>query len=186
MRDHSWALAAWEIERLKGNIKEKSLLLHVDYHLDDVPDGLFVDGILTAQNKEEIISLFRTREELESGTDLDKSKIYIDNFIWPAFVRGTLGEMFIISQQQQLDFSSWILDEQSNTDDRFDNIHEKEQFLKLIGVETFKRVHRVHSLREFKQQAQNTFIDNLCHVDSRILNLDLDYFNNSGNLLHQK
>lgn len=67
---------AWEIERQKGNLCKDSLLLHVDNHFDDVPNGLNVPGVLTAQSREEIMSLIRTNEELYSGKPI-KTKIQI-------------------------------------------------------------------------------------------------------------
>ncbi|MGG4555225.1 hypothetical protein [Paenibacillus humicus] len=36
MRDHNWAFAAWEIARLEGKIGEKSLVVHVDSHFDEI------------------------------------------------------------------------------------------------------------------------------------------------------
>ncbi|MEH6945692.1 UPF0489 family protein [Bacillus sp. JJ634] len=84
MKDHSWALSAWEYERLKGNINPDSLLLHFDYHLDDVADGLFVDGVMIARTKEQLFSITRTNNELYSG-EPSEPKIQIDNFIWPSF-----------------------------------------------------------------------------------------------------
>lgn len=45
MRQHNWAFASWEIEKIKGNLKNQSLLVHVDAHLDDTPDWVFVNGL---------------------------------------------------------------------------------------------------------------------------------------------
>lgn len=76
------------IRRLKGTNRPDAVLLHVDDHLDDVPDGLEVDGIISASTEEELFRLTRTNKELHSGETLEP-KITIDNFIWPSFARGT-------------------------------------------------------------------------------------------------
>lgn len=39
VRDDNWSFAAWEIAKLDNRILERSLVVHVDAHLDDVPEG---------------------------------------------------------------------------------------------------------------------------------------------------
>lgn len=171
MKDHSWAFAAWEVERLKGTIKEESILFHIDNHLDDVPDGLFVKGVMTASTKDELFKIVRTRKELYSGEKLE-NKIYIDNFIWPSFARGTLGTMFLISPQPLVDFASSIL---SNYQERFDGDVDIKDIMKLVPLEKFKNVHRAYSFDEFKLYHTELFYKKI-QGKSKILDLDLDYF----------
>ncbi|MDR4291024.1 hypothetical protein CN440_28100 [Bacillus cereus] len=174
MKDHSWAFAAWEHEKLKGNINSDSVLLHFDYHLDDVSDGLLVDGAMDAQTKDDLFSVTRKNIEFYNEEPL-QPKIQIDNFIWPSFARGTISTMFSIAPQDQQDFASWMLSEVSTDYDRFDIEQEKEKILKYIPIEKFKSVHRTYSFEEFKKQHLHMFykcIEN----KNKILDLDLDYF----------
>lgn len=178
MKDHSWAFAAWEHERIKGNITTDSVLLHIDAHLDDVADGLCVNGIMEAKNKEELFSLIRTNEELNSG-ELEETKIQIDNFIWPSFARGTLGSMFVIARQEQEDFATWMLKETKDEYERQDTEMEKEKILKYIPLDRFQSVHRAYSFQEFKDNYLNKFHEYSSNKN-KILDLDLDFFNLSN------
>lgn len=173
MKDHSWAFAAWEVERIKGTINSDSILLHVDDHLDDVPDGLYVEGILSAKNKDELFQLIRTREELSNGK-VSKAKIYIDNFIWPSFSRGTLGTMFVVSPQEMPDFASVALKNYSVTE-RMDGYLSWDEIFEYIPKEKFDNVVRTHTYDEFKNNAIESFRKQAAHK-SRILDLDLDFF----------
>ncbi|MET2871832.1 UPF0489 family protein [Exiguobacterium profundum] len=180
MKDHSWAFAAWEYERIEGTIGSDSVLLHVDAHLDDVADGLEVSGMMEAKNKEELFSLIRTNEELYSGR-LNKTKIQIDNFIWPSFARGTIGSMFVVARQDQHDFASWMLEETKNNYTRNDLEKEKEAILDFIPLEKFQSVYRSFSFEEFKEKYFHEF-QKYSNDKSKILNLDLDFFNLSDSL----
>lgn len=180
MDDHSWAFLAWEFERLKGTIKNNSCLLHFDRHLDDVPDRVHINGLLEANNKEQLISLIATKKERHGSNYNDK--ISIDNFIWPSFARGTLGSMYTISPQKQETYAEWLLkDGQHEYQREEDEIH-KENFLKYIPIEKVENVMRIYSFDEFDIQG---FI-NFSGDASKILNIDLDYFNLSDNFLEPK
>ncbi|MCF6412041.1 UPF0489 family protein [Pseudalkalibacillus salsuginis] len=178
MKDHSWAFAAWEIERLKGNLLPDSVLLHFDYHLDDVPDGLLVDGVLTASTKEELFRLTRTRKEINNGI-LDTHKIYIDNFIWPSFARGTLGSMFVIAPQNLPDIAKWVLREEKVNSSQESTDLTRDEILQLIPKEKFNNVYRSFSLEEFEEKHLSTY-KNTIKNKGRILDIDLDYFNKAG------
>lgn len=180
MKDHSWAFAAWELERIKGTISPDSVLLHFDYHLDDVPDGLFVDGVMSAQTKEELFSVIRTNKELYSGEPL-KSKIQIDNFIWPSFARGTVSTMFSVAPQEQQDLASWMVSMEQIDYERDDFEWEKESILRFIPMEKFKSVYRSSSFQEFKEKHLSIFQESTNHKQ-KILDIDLDYFNLSQSL----
>ncbi|MCK6259517.1 UPF0489 family protein [Fictibacillus sp. KIGAM418] len=180
MKDHSWAFIAWELERIKGSIRPDAVLLHLDYHLDDVADGLFVDGIMTAKSEDDLFKLIRTREELNSG-NMTTSKICIDNFIWPSFARGTVGSMFTVAPQQQQDLATWMLSDDDGSYQREDIENNKQEILGFISEQKFKSVYRSYNIEQFKESHLDTFIK--CSEDkSKILDIDLDYFNKSQNL----
>jgi hypothetical protein len=180
MKDHSWAFAAWELERLKGTITPDAVLLHFDYHLDDVADGLFVDGIMSARTKEELFSLIRKNKELYSFEPIEP-KIQIDNFIWPSFARGTIGTMFTVAPDNQQDFASWMINEEPTDYERLDIMWEKEKILQYIHKDKFKSVYRTYSFQDFKEKHLSAFL-NCIENKHRILDLDLDYFNPSQSL----
>lgn len=175
MKDHSWAFAAWEYERIAGNITSDSVLLHIDAHLDDVADGLQVEGLMEAKSKDELFSLIRTEEELSHG-ELEVMKIQYDNFIWPSFARGTLGSMFSVARQNQQDFATWMIEETQDDYDRNDIETDKEKILKYIPMEKFKSVYRSYSFQEFKERHIKKFHE-LSSNKNKILDIDLDFFN---------
>lgn len=48
--NHNWAFAAWELHKRAGELKPNATLIHVDAHLDDVWDGLIVEGLHDMKN----------------------------------------------------------------------------------------------------------------------------------------
>ncbi|MFC8983844.1 UPF0489 family protein, partial [Streptomyces sp. NPDC057131] len=168
----------------KGNISKDSILLHVDNHLDDVPDGINVPGVLTAQSKDEIMSLIRTNEELNSGKPL-KTKIQIDNFIWPAVARKTVGTVFTVSPDNQDDFASWVIEDNSSHK-RYDSNSESQKYLNYIPLETFQQCVRAHTLDEFNERFLTNF-NNIIFTEktTKILDLDLDFFTKDSSLLDE-
>ena len=113
MRDHNWAFAAWEIERLKGRLNKSSVLFHVDSHLDDCPDGVLVNGLLEANTVEKILSVAESYDR-EAGQTSPSNIMQIDNFIWAALARGTIEEVFYISRDKQDVVTLKDLQNQSN------------------------------------------------------------------------
>ncbi|GAA4879697.1 hypothetical protein GCM10023310_69840 [Paenibacillus vulneris] len=100
MRDHNWAFAAWEIAKLEGEIRDKSLVVHVDSHFDDVTDGLSVKGLHDAKTIEEIISVSRSFDR-SLGQIPPSNIMHIDNFIWASVGRGTVEEVIHVSKDNQ-------------------------------------------------------------------------------------
>lgn len=133
MRNHKWAFSAWEIERLKDNIKKGAVLLHVDYHTDFNEPGIDIPKINSR------------KEALEIG-----EKLEIMDFIQASISAGTLGEVFMIS------------------DDRVSN--GESEFTRAYTFNHFENEYRTL----FFQQA-NEFSN-----DDYILDIDLDFFNSNA------
>lgn len=80
MRDHNWAFAAWEMERLKNRIEKRSTLLHVDFHTDYLEPIFEMPIIKTECEAKGIASLLDIAE-----------------FIRAAEKTGTIDNVFMIS-----------------------------------------------------------------------------------------
>lgn len=172
MRNHYYAFSAWEIERLQSGIDSHNTLIHVDAHLDDVPDGLEIKGIL-----EKI-------ESSQQAINITKHPyMRIDNFIWPAIFRNTIGNVYYVSPNPQTEFSreslkKQVFDKQSDykrNDIRDDILAEN----LLNHLEKYdKHIYRFQSIEEFLED-KDTFLN---QEDGKklILDLDLDYFNDSN------
>ncbi|WP_256715984.1 UPF0489 family protein [Paenibacillus odorifer] len=100
MRDHNWAFAAWEISKLEKRIVKNSLVVHVDSHFDDVPDGLIVNGLFEAETVEDIINVSRSYDR-SLGQTPESNLMHIDNFIWASIGRGTVDEVIFVSRDNQ-------------------------------------------------------------------------------------
>lgn len=171
MRQHNWAFAAWEMERLKGNLQPQSLLVHVDAHLDDTPDGVFVPGLLEAKSVEQIMAVAQGHD-YASGQVCPPDCMQIDNFIWAGVARNTIGKTLFVSHQDDEVLSLSML--------RYDAVHKRNQNCQNIidklpagCTYTHQRFMDMDSfLREVdpnKWSPQQT----------KILDIDLDYFNMS-------
>ncbi|WBL15225.1 UPF0489 family protein [Sutcliffiella sp. NC1] len=79
-RDHNWAFSAWEIGRLRNYIKPGATVVHIDSHLDYLDPEINI-------------------EEIESVKDaiIIGRKLGIAEFIIPAQKTGTVGNVYIIS-----------------------------------------------------------------------------------------
>lgn len=108
MRDHNYAFAAWEISRLRGILNKKATLIHVDSHLDDVPDAVaYPDLLQDIKTEEQAINLASPCDD--SGTLKEQTCMGIDNFIWPAIVRNTIKNVYYICDQKQEHISKEML-----------------------------------------------------------------------------
>ncbi len=183
MRDHNYAFSAWEIERLKGTIDTYSTLVHVDSHLDDVPEAVEMKGILEEIDSPEIAIQFGKRFDYSTGQIPDRLYMRIDNFIWPAIIRNTIGNVYYVSDDPQMELNHENLREQVqnpfgdyNRNDIRDDILAKKL---LDNLEKHnKRIYRYQSIEEFKFN-QETFLKNE-RGKKLILDIDLDYFNDSN------
>lgn len=80
---HNFAFTGWEIARLKGFIEPGAQVVHVDSHIDDIMDGIFVEGIKNIKTVDEAIRV---------GNQLDYA-----NFIWAGFGSQTIKEIIHVS-----------------------------------------------------------------------------------------
>ncbi|PGM93255.1 UPF0489 family protein [Bacillus cereus] len=157
--EHNWAFAAWEMHKRAGKLKPNAILIHVDAHLDDVPDGLDVEGLHDMKNSDD---LFNVTENLK-----------IDNFIWPAVGTGTIDKVIYISQQnygeEPFDFEGWNLD--------FPHLKSVKDILdanKYVGL-------RYWNIEEFIANKDSAAVTTITGNKELILDLDLDYFNENDN-----
>ncbi|WP_373232204.1 UPF0489 family protein [Cohnella sp.] len=156
-RNHQWAFAAWTIGKGSGIIGDKTILLHVDAHLDDTWDGVIVEGLHEMGNTEEILEV--------------AGKLEIDNFIWAGFAAKIIDRIIYvcpkdIDSSEPFDLSSWNLEgEQLKPIKQL--LREREyNGLRFESIEQFKQ----HLLKaENLEQVFNT-------PNSVILDLDLDVF----------
>lgn len=169
MRQHNWAFAAWEIERLKGNLQPKSLLVHVDAHLDDTPDGVFVPGLHEAQSVEQLIAVAQGHD-YASGRVCPPDCMQIDNFIWAAVARDTIGETIFVSHQDDEVLSLDMLrhDAVQKRNENCQNI-----IAKLPDGCTYKH-QRYMDVPSFLSSCDD---QRWSTEQTKILDLDLDYFN---------
>lgn len=169
MRQHNWAFAAWEIERLKGNLQRNSLLVHVDAHLDDTPDGVFVPGLHEAQSVEQLIAVAQGHD-YASGRVCPPDCMQIDNFIWAAVARDTIGETIFVSHQDDEVLSLDMLrhDAVQKRNENCQNI-----IAKLPEGCTYKH-QRYMDVPSFLSSCD---YQRWSTEQTKILDLDLDYFN---------
>ncbi|MED1713453.1 UPF0489 family protein [Bacillus paralicheniformis] len=160
--DHNWAFAAWELKKRAGELTPDATLFHVDAHLDDVWDGLEVEGLYDIKNSKDIFNVSR--------------KLKIDNFIWPAIGTGTINNVIYISQQSYggdpFDFKDW-----DYTDVQLMPVKKILDSNKHNGF-------RYRTIEEFVENKDSLEVKRIIEGKNLILDLDLDYFNeNENNLL---
>lgn len=170
MREHNWAFAAWEISKIEGRIKEKSLVVHVDSHLDDVPDGVLVKNLLTARTPQEILEVSKSYDrslEIVPESNL----MQIENFIWASLARGTIEEVIYVSRDDQevttlneLRESGWA---------------ESKLMLSKLPPNCNYRHQRYHSISSFLESFDGGTFAEFVSNRSVILDLDIDVFNES-------
>jgi hypothetical protein len=152
--DHNWAFAAWELHKRAGKIKPNATLIHVDAHLDDIWDGLEVEGLRDIEKYEDVFDV--------------AGKMKIENFIWPAVGTGTIDKVIYVSQYSHIedpfDFKDWNL---FHPDMR--PVKEILDRGKYIGL-------RYWNLEEFLVKKDSQDVKVLTEKPDLILDLDLDYF----------
>lgn len=183
MRDHNYAFSAWEIGRINGDLKSNSVLVHVDSHLDDVAESIEVPGILNDINTAKKAIDIAKQFDWTKGEMPERIYVRIDNFIWPAIVRNTIGDVYYISDDPQEESNESNLRKQisdpysfyKRKDIRNDSIAE----LQLNNIiENQKKISRFQSIESFKTEAESFQKD--IQGKTLILDLDLDYFNDSN------
>ncbi|MGD8189083.1 hypothetical protein ACQCN2_03690 [Brevibacillus ginsengisoli] len=178
MRQHNWAFAAWEIEKAIGNLKTQSILVHVDAHLDDTPDGVFVEGLSEASSVEEILKVAQGHD-FASGQVCPPNKMQIDNFIWAAVARATIGETIFVSHQAE--------DVLSLEEISYQAIEKRNEYcqtiLSRLPIDCRYTHQRFHDLESFWADFD---LRRLQMEQTKILDIDLDYFNRSEDVLNPR
>ncbi|WP_246021013.1 UPF0489 family protein [Paenibacillus lentus] len=163
MRDHNWAFAAWEISKIENRIQEGALVVHVDSHFDDVPDGLIVRGLFDAKSKEDIMKVSRSYDR-SSGQVPESNLMHIDNFIWASIGRGTVEEVIFVSRDNlELNDISDVREEYA--DCLPSNCKYSSKLFRHTG----------EFLNSYDKNSFEEYIGNR----SAILDLDIDAFNNT-------
>lgn len=143
MRDHQWAFYAWELARQNFFIKAPTTLFHIDAHLDDLPDALEIPGWEKIDTPEEALNF--------------TENLNIDNFIWPAFARGTVDQIVYVTQEDQEEgFEEWTK--------------------YRVPGKVYTGIH-LRSFDEFIDKIATEQLVPFVQGQSKILNLDLDFFN---------
>lgn len=158
VKHHNWAFAAWEWEKMKGRITPNATLIHVDAHLDNLPDGTQVKGLTNIKNKQDIFKV------------ADDPYMRIENFIWAGIATDSIQHVMYVSHQEY------------NSDDINDIIKKdyQEEEWRLMK-ETIARkdctAFRFRYIEDFKTFMDNNVFEQIINDKSVILDLDLDYFN---------
>lgn len=164
VKHHKWAFAAWELEKMKGYIKPNATLVHVDAHLDNLPDGTQVEGLMSIKNKQDIFDV------------TDDPCMKIENFIWAGIAADSIQQVMYVSHQEY------------SSDDINDCIKigydEKEwQVMKETIARKDCTAFRFRYIEDFKTFMDNNVFEQVIKDRTVILDLDLDYFNISNNTI---
>lgn len=169
MKQHNWAFAAWEIARIENKVKKNATLFHIDTHLDDCIDGIYVKGLYDIKTKEDAIKIATPKDWSKDSQSNSEKKMWIDNFIWPAFAKGTIKNTIFVCDEpgsnNPYDYDSWD-DYQKNT---------IKKHLLTNTLEEFSGK-RFWSINELKTHISSNLLNEFVHDKSLILDLDLDYF----------
>ncbi|MGC5324435.1 UPF0489 family protein [Brevibacillus sp. SYSU BS000544] len=169
MRQHNWAFAAWELEKVKGNLMNQSLLVHVDAHLDDTPDGVFVTGLHEANTEEEILAVAKGHDYVKSGA-APSNCMQIDNFIWASVARGTIGETIFVSHQDEEVLSLDVL-----FDEAF--LKGNENCMEILSRLPEGCTYQHQRYLDIQSFLSGVTLASNQMAQTKILDIDLDYFN---------
>lgn len=185
MVNHKWAFVIWEIARIRKTINEKAILIHVDSHLDDVPELVEDERYFSANSIEDFLRLAEyERSELDEDEFTTNYELRMDNFIIPSFLRGTIQDIMYVSDQKLDEIRVEHMENAARENkkdytnmsgDTNDYILNK-CYRRIEGQD--KSIERYYSVEEYLEE-----IDLLPPNQSKILDLDLDYFNDSNNTL---
>ncbi|SDC48143.1 UPF0489 domain-containing protein [Paenibacillus sp. UNCCL117] len=170
MRDHNWSFAAWEIAKIDNRIKEKSLVVHVDSHLDDVADGALVTNLLSAKTVEEIMKVSESYDR-SSGIFNENNIMHIDNFIWASIARRTIEEVIYVSRDKQEVTSIKGLKQNGGIESRM--------IMSNLPFDCNYRHLRYHSIESFLMSFNRDNFTDYVSDRTAILDLDIDVFNES-------
>lgn len=182
MVNHKWAFVVWEFAKIDNIINENSLLIHVDSHLDDVPEIARDERYFSARKKEDILSLanyIRTEEDDENFSL--NYELRMDNFIFPSFLRHTIQDIIYVCDQDLEEISIEDINNAANnlnveTQDKSGDIGDFIKCYEQINGHE-KTIQRFFSVEEYLDEVKS-----LPKEQTKILDLDLDYFNDSNNV----
>lgn len=160
--DHNWAFAAWELKKIYSDT-ENATLIHVDSHLDDIWDGILVDGVLDIKNQ---IDAYKVTEKLQ-----------IENFIWAGFATNAIDNVIYVTRKTS---RFQVYDPFNLSEWDFSSI-ELEPVRKLLERKKYQGV-RLESIEELVIEKYNMGLNRFIDGKKVILDLDLDYFNLSDDM----
>ncbi|MDG0875188.1 UPF0489 family protein [Paenibacillus thiaminolyticus] len=172
IRDHNWAYAAWEIARIERRINEKSLLVHVDAHLDDTPDGVLVKNATEAKTIEEIIEACSGYDYI-NGEISDSNLMQVANFIWPSLARKTIEEVIYVSRDQLEVCTVEELIKQDRSD-----------ILSKLPSDFSYNHKRFESMDLFFDEFDKSSFNEYVAGRTVILDIDIDIFNETDNIVY--
>ncbi|MFP3509405.1 UPF0489 family protein [Peribacillus sp. SIMBA_075] len=159
MCDHNWAFAAWELSKVYDFIEPNATLVHVDAHLDDLPDGILANGLGSIKNKQDVYNV--------------TEKLQIANFIWAGFATDSIDNIIYVTPKTNetqshdpFDLSDWKFNECE---------------LELSELLSRKKYQgkRLQTIEDLVYEKVNGRISQYLNNKPVILDLDLDYFNTS-------
>lgn len=171
MVNHKWAFPVWEMANFTNKIKDNAVLIHIDSHLDDIPELVSDERYFNITCEQNIIDLIKYEKNDEN---YDETYNWIEleqaNFIFPSFLRNTVQDIIHVCDDTQKEITIESIYEADSSDD--DDILYKCQE-KIAGKN--KSINRYLSIEEFISNAKP-----LPDGQSKILDIDLDYFNDSN------
>ncbi|MFZ3588616.1 UPF0489 family protein [Bacillus sp. DJP31] len=165
MREHNWALVAWEIALNKGWTEKNATLYQIDHHFDDAATGASVPGLIEATSVEELASL-------TSEVTVYDEKIGKDNYVLAGFARESIQKVVYVcpkhtslKEKDPFDLDRW----------KDKDVHD---ILKAIPQERLERYTGKHFLSIEDLEKHITDEGSLPYANAKpmILSIDLDIF----------
>lgn len=168
MVNHKWAFIIWEYNKIKKFIKEHACLVHVDTHLDDVPELVLNQNVILASTPQDLVDIVN----YEQGEDRYEPELRMDNFIIPSFLRGTIQDIIYVSNPEN---KKEATTKEITVEDMSEDANELMLFkcFELINGQE-KSISRFMGVQDFISKTVS-----FKEKQHEILDLDLDYFNNS-------
>jgi len=182
MVNHKWAFVVWECAKIQQILKDNACLVHVDTHLDDVPELVDNQKVLTANTIEELFEIAYYEQD-EENRELE---LRMDNFIIPSFLRGTIQDIVYVSNPDNVQ-------EANAKEITVKEIYEAASDNSKCYAEHSGGVNEYSLSKCFEYiEGQDKTISRFMGVEAflkgsmpfregqpKVLDLDLDYFNNS-------
>lgn len=182
MIDHKWSFIIWEYLKLNKEL-DNACLVHVDTHLDDVPELVTEEYIMSASTVEELKSIIYFKNDENSS----RYELRCDNFLIPSFLRDTIQDIIYVSNPEN---ESECARQEISIEDIYNYQYSNQSYIHHSGnVSEYtlskcheyiqgknKSIKRYLGTQEFLNSKENHFRKN----QQKILDLDLDFFNNSN------